>query len=119
MSWSKHSNAINSPFGDIKVGEGDYIKPADFAEKYGKTVKIVGAFIVKKSKTVKKDHPIILAETVDGIKAISMGAFCTDQWREILADEDDIKAIKEGRATGELEMRHTDEYDKDYYVLVI
>lgn len=118
MSWSKHSNAVKSPFGDIKIEKDDYMKPSEYVEKYGHSVKIVGAFIVK-SKKAKKPHPVVLAETPDGIKGLSLGAFCTEQWEEILGDTDDVEAIKRGEASGELEERHTDEYDKDYYVLVI
>ena len=60
----------------------------------------------------------LIAKTPAGLKGLSIGRFACEQWEEILADPDDVEAIKQGKASGELEERHSEDYNKDYYALV-
>lgn len=115
MSWSKHTRNTN-PFGDLKLTKDDYLSPADFVKAYGAEVEIAGAYINRKAK--HGAHPVIIAKTKDGLKGVSLGRFATEQWEEILADPDDIETIKAGKATGTLEERHSEDYDRDYFALV-
>jgi len=115
MSWSKHSRNTN-PFGDLKLTKDDYLSPAEYVKEYGHKVEIAGAYINRKAK--HGAHPVIIAQTVSGLKGISLGRFATEQWEEILADPDDVEAIKTGKATGTLEERHSEDYNRDYFALV-
>lgn len=115
MSWSKHTRNTN-PFGDLKLTKDDYLSPAEYVTQYGHHVEIAGAYINRKAK--HGAHPVIIAKTPSGFKGISLGRFACEQWEEILADAEDVEAIKQGKASGELEERHSEEYNKDYYALV-
>lgn len=115
MSWSKHTRNTN-PFGDLKLTKEDYLSPAEYVAQYGHHVDIAGAYINRKAK--HGAHPVIIAKTPSGLKGISIGRFATEQWEEILSDPDDVETIKQGKASGELEERHSEDYNKDYYALV-
>ena len=93
MSWSKHAMKSNG-LGDYKLEKDDYLSPADVLEKYGETVKIVGAYINTKSKI--GDHPVIFIETKDGIKGLDLSPRYTPQWVDILEDEEDRQTIISG-----------------------
>lgn len=114
-SWSKHSKKTG--IGDYRLNKEDYFSTAEFMEKYGTEVKIIGGYINTAAKYGA--HPTLFVDTPDGVKGLSLQKSYTDQWREILADDDDRQAIINGKATGTLVVKHSDDYDTDYVALEI
>ena len=113
MSWTKHTKEKNG-VGEYTLQKEDYFRPSEFLEAYGPTVQIKGGYINNGAKYGA--HPVIFAETPDGIKGISLSQSYTDQWKEIFNDPDDVKTIEDGGATGELVTR-TDKSGTDYVAL--
>lgn len=111
MSWSKHAKK-STGLGDYKLEKDDYLSPAEVLEKYGETVKIVGAYINTKSKI--GDHPVVFIETKDGIKGLDLSPRYTPQWVEILEDEEDRQTIISGGASGTLVKKFSETWKKEY-----
>ena len=102
MSWTKHTKEKNG-VGEYTLQKEDYFSPSEFLEAYGPTVAIKGGYINNGAK--HGPHPVIFAETVDGIKGLSLSQSYTDQWKEIFNDPEDVKTIEAGGATGTLAHR--------------
>ena len=114
-SWTKHSKKTG--IGDYNLNKEDYFSTKDYRDKYGDDVKIVGGYINTASKYGA--HPTLFVETPDGVKGLSLQKSYTEQWTAILNDDDDRKAILDGKATGKLVVKHSDDYDTDYVALEI
>lgn len=118
MSWTKHaSKGKGTGVGEYKLEKDDYLSTKEYLEKYGEDVKIVGGYINTKAPTGA--HPTLFVETPDGIKGLSLNKSYTEQFKAIFEDEEDVKTILDGNATGKLIKRHTDTFNKDYVALSI
>lgn len=102
MSWSKHTKE-NNGLGEYELKTEDYFSRAEYLEAYGPDVKILGGYINGSAK--HGPHPVIFAETPDGVKGLSLPQTYTEQWKAIFNDPEDCKAILEGKATGKLTHR--------------
>lgn len=101
-SWTKHTKEKNG-VGVYQLKSEDYFSRSEFLEAYGPHVKILGGYI---NSTAKHGaHPVIFAETPDGVKGLSLTQSYTEQWKAIFNDPDDVAAIERGEATGELVVR--------------
>ena len=111
MSFASKHNKGGVIF-DIDISAFKFKKLSDiFAEAEGRAIQIDGLYINSKSRF--DAHPVAIAAS-DGI-LIDLPSHMTEEVKEILKDEDDINAIKEGRVGFTIDQYTDKKYGKTCY----